>query len=182
MPVVYKLRVRLVDWSAGCYHEATVGRSMSVVTADLYDELGESIQSVPTQFRAFGARSAFDGPIRTVRCFEDNALLKATVSTPGGGAVLVVDGGGSIARALMGDMIAEIAASNGWAGVVINGAIRDQKAINEIEIGVKALGTNPRKSTKTGEGEVDVTLQFGDVTFRVGAHLYSDEDGILVER
>jgi regulator of ribonuclease activity A len=155
---------------------------MSVVTADLYDELGESIQSVPIQFRRFGAHAAFDGPVRTVRCFEDNALLKATVSTPGDGAVLVVDGGGSFERALMGDMIAEIAVQNGWAGVVINGVIRDGVAISSLELGVKALGTNPRKSTKTGEGEVDVTLEFGGVVFRVGAHLYSDEDGILVER
>lgn len=155
---------------------------MSVVTADLYDELGEDIQSVPIQFRSFGSRTAFDGPIRTVRCFEDNALLKATVSTPGDGAVLVVDGGGSLERALMGDMIAEIASSNGWAGAVIFGVVRDQNAINGIEIGVKALGTNPRKSTKTGAGEADITLEFGGVTFRVGAHLYSDEDGILVER
>lgn len=155
---------------------------MSVVTADLYDELGEGIQSVPIQFHRYGARTAFDGPIRTVRCFEDNALLKATVSTPGEGAVLVVDGGGSLERALMGDMIAEIAVQNGWAGVVINGVIRDGVAISSLDLGVKALGTNPRKSSKTGEGEIDVPLEFGGVTFRVGAHLYSDEDGILVER
>lgn len=155
---------------------------MSVVTADLYDELGEDIQSLPVQFCSFGARNAFDGPIRTVRCFEDNALLKATVSTPGEGAVLVVDGGGSVNRALMGDMIAEIAVANGWAGAVIYGAIRDQVAINGLDLGVKALGTNPRKSTKNGDGEVDVTLEFGGVVFHVGAHLYSDEDGILVER
>lgn len=155
---------------------------MSVVTADLFDELGESIQSVPMQFRSFGARAAFDGPIRTVRCFEDNALLKATLSTPGNGAVLVIDGGGSLETALMGDMIAELAVTNGWAGAVIHGAIRDQKVINTLDIGVKALGSNPRKSTKTGAGELDVTLEFAGTTFRVGAHLYSDEDGILVER
>ena len=155
---------------------------MSVVTADLFDELGESIQSVPIQFRSFGLRAAFDGPIRTVRCFEDNALLKATLSTPGNGAVLVSDGGGSLQSALMGDMIAALAVEHGWAGAVILGAIRDQNEINKLDLGVKALGTNPRKSAKTGAGELDVTLEFGGVTFRVGAHLYSDEDGILVER
>ena len=155
---------------------------MSVVTADLFDELGEAIQAVPMQFRSFGARTAFDGPIRTVRCFEDNALLKATLSTPGNGAVLVIDGGGSLETALMGDMIAELAVANGWAGAVIHGAIRDQKEINKLDLGVKALGSNPRKSTKTGAGELDVTLEFAGVTFKVGAHLYSDEDGILVER
>lgn len=155
---------------------------MSVVTADLYDELEEAIQSVPMQFRSFGARAAFDGPIRTVRCFEDNALVKATLSTPGNGAVLVIDGGGSLETALMGDMIAELAVDNGWAGAVIHGAIRDQMVINKLDLGVKALGSNPRKSTKTGAGELDVTLEFAGTIFRVGAHLYSDEDGILVER
>lgn len=155
---------------------------MPIVTADLYDELEESVQSLPLQLRSFGGRTAFDGPIRTVRCFEDNALVKATLATPGNGAVLVVDGGGSVSRALMGDMIAESAVANGWAGVVIHGAIRDQVAINGLDLGVKALGSNPRKSTKEGTGKVDVTLEFGGVIFRVGAHLYSDEDGILVER
>ena len=154
---------------------------MTTTTADLYDELGEAIQSVPLQFGLYGAHAAFEGPIRTVRCFEDNALLKSIVSTPGDGAVLVVDGGGSLERALMGDMIAKIASDNGWAGVVINGAIRDRVPIAQIEIGVKALGTNPRKSTKTGAGEADIVVEFGGVTFRPGARLYSDEDGILVE-
>lgn len=151
-------------------------------TADLYDELGETVQSVPVQFQLHGGVARFEGPVRTVRCFEDNALLKSIVSTPGDGAVLVVDGGGSLERALMGDMIAQIAADNGWAGVVIHGAVRDRVALAEIPIGIKALGTNPRKSTKTGAGEADVEVAFGGVTFRPGARLWSDEDGILVER
>lgn len=155
---------------------------MTVSTADLYDEREEGIQSLALQFRSFGALTAFDGRIRTIRCFEDNALVKATLATPGDGAVLVVDGGGSLRTALMGDMIAESAVASGWAGVVINGAIRDSVAINGLALGVKALGTNPRKSSKRGDGEIDATLEFGGVTFRVGAHLYSDEDGILVER
>jgi regulator of ribonuclease activity A len=155
---------------------------MTTNTADLYDELGEEIQSLPLQLQNLGGRPKFEGPIRTVRCFEDNALLKSVVSGPGQGDVLVVDGGGSVSRALMGDMIAKIAADNGWAGVVIHGAIRDRVAISQIPIGVKALGTNPRKSTKTGAGESDVVLEFGGVTFRPGARLFSDEDGILVER
>ena len=155
---------------------------MPVATADLYDELGESIQSLPMQLHSFGARTAFDGPIRTVRCFEDNALVKTILASPGAGSVLVVDGGGSLNTALMGDLIAASAVANGWAGVVIHGAIRDSVAIGSLDLGVKALGTNPRKSAKDGNGEVDVTLEFGGVVFRVGAHLYSDEDGILVER
>lgn len=155
---------------------------MTVITADLYDEHGEDLQSVALQFLSLGGVKAFTGPIRTVRCFEDNALLKATVSTPGNGAVLVVDGQGSLNRALMGDMIARIAADNGWAGVVINGAVRDRSVLADIPLGVKALGSNPRKSTKTGEGDADVELIFSGVTFTPGATIYCDDDGILVTR
>ncbi|MDQ0644527.1 ribonuclease E activity regulator RraA [Microbacterium murale] len=155
---------------------------MTKATADLYDEFGDELQSLPVQFLSFGRRTAFDGPIRTIRCVEDNALVKTILATPGDGAVLVVDGGGSLQTALMGDMIAESAVANGWAGVVINGAIRDSVAINGLDLGVKALGTNPRKSAKLGAGEVDVDVSFGGVVFHVGAHLHSDADGILVER
>lgn len=155
---------------------------MSIATADLYDERGEQLQSLPLQMRSFGAHARFNGPIRTVRCFEDNALLKSVLSTPGEGAVLVIDGAGSLQTALMGDIIAALAVENGWAGAVINGPIRDSAAIDKLAIGVKALGTNPRKSAKTGAGEADVVVEFGGVTFRPGAHLWSDEDGVLVER
>ncbi len=155
---------------------------MTKATADIYDEFGEELQSLPLQLRSFGGRAAFDGPIRTIRCHEDNALVKTMLATAGNGAVLVVDGGGSLNTALMGDVIAASAVANGWAGVVINGAIRDSIAIDDLDLGVKALGTNPRKSAKLGVGEVDVDVSFGGVLFRVGAHLYSDEDGILVER
>ncbi|MFJ3474555.1 ribonuclease E activity regulator RraA [Microbacterium maritypicum] len=155
---------------------------MPVATADLYDQLGEGIQSLSLQLRSFGRRTAFDGPIRTVRCFEDNAIVKSVLASPGAGAVLVVDGAGSLETALMGDLIAASAVANGWAGVVINGAIRDSVAIDALDLGVKALGTNPRKSAKLGTGEHDVTLVISGVVFRPGARLYSDEDGILVER
>lgn len=154
----------------------------TVNTADLYDDRGEDIQSIAIQFQSLGGKSHFSGPARTVRCFEDNALLKSIVSTAGDGAVLVVDGGGSLSRALMGDMIAEIAVSNGWAGVVINGAIRDREAISRLPLGVKALGSNPRKSTKTGAGEADVALTLDGVIVRPGAMVYCDPDGVLVDR
>jgi regulator of ribonuclease activity A len=154
----------------------------TVNTADLYDDRGEDIQSIAIQFQSLGGKTHFSGPARTVRCFEDNALLKSVVSTAGGGAVLVVDGGGSLSRALMGDMIAEIAVANGWAGVVINGAIRDREAISRLPLGVKALGSNPRKSTKTGAGEADVELTLDGVTVRPGAMVYCDPDGVLVDR
>ena len=149
-------------------------------TADLYDEHGERLQSCDTQFRRFGARARFTGTVTTVRCFEDNALLKSVLSEPGAGKVLVVDGNASVHCALMGDLIAALAAGNGWEGAVINGAVRDVAALEEIDLGVKALGSNPRKSTKTGAGERDVPLTFGGCTFTPGAVLYSDEDGVVV--
>ena len=151
-------------------------------TADLYDVHGDSLQSLPLQLRSFGGRARFEGPIRTVRCFQDNALLKSVLSSPGDGAVLVVDGAGSYDTALMGDMIAQLAVDNGWAGVVIHGCVRDSAVIATMPLGVKALGTNPRKSGKEGTGEVDVDVVFGGVRFRPGARLHADEDGVLVER
>ena len=150
-------------------------------TADLYDGRGEELASVSLQFQDLGGHAAFTGPIRTIRCLEDNALVKSTLNSPGDGAVLVVDGAGSLNTALMGDMIGEAAVSNGWAGVVINGAIRDRAALAKLPLGIKALGSNPRKSAKDGVGEVDVPVEFGGVTFRPGAVLFADEDGILVE-
>ncbi|MEU6410091.1 ribonuclease E activity regulator RraA [Microbispora sp. NPDC046933] len=153
---------------------------MSFATADLYDAHGDALRSCVTQFRSYGSRTRFSGRISTTRCLEDNALVKQVLATPGEGRVLVVDGGGSLRTALLGDMIAASAVENGWAGVVINGAVRDTAALAGLDLGVKALGANPRKSAKTGLGEVDVPVTFGDVTFSPGEWLYSDEDGILV--
>ena len=153
-----------------------------ISTADLYDQHGDALQSLPLQLRSFGAVTQFEGPVRTVRCFQDNALVKQLLATPGDGAVLVIDGAGSLQTALMGDMIAQSAVDAGWAGVVIHGCVRDSVALRGMSLGVKALGTNPRKSAKEGLGEVDVPVEFGGVVFRPGARLYADEDGILVER
>ncbi|MDH6237724.1 ribonuclease E activity regulator RraA [Cryobacterium sp. CG_9.6] len=155
---------------------------MTLVTADLYDEHEEALQSVSLQFQNLGGRARFSGAIRTVTCFEDNALIKSILAAPGEGSVLVVDGAGSLNSALMGDMIAESAVANGWAGVVINGAIRDRVALSHLDLGVKALGSNPRKSSKTGSGEADTVVAFAGVTFTPGRTIYCDEDGILVER
>lgn len=155
--------------------------SERISTADLYDERGEELQSVSTQFLNLGGNAWFSGPIRTVRCHRDNALLKSILSTPGNGAVLVIDGGGALESALVGDMIAKLGVDNGWAGVIVNGVIRDRVEIATLPIGLKALGSNPQKSAKTGAGEADVQVTFGGVTFRPGAMLFSDEDGILVE-
>lgn len=149
-------------------------------TADLVDDIGPDVRSCDVQFRQFGGRAEFTGPISTVRCFQDNALLKSVLSQPGHGGVLVVDGDGSLHTALVGDLIAELARSNGWAGLVVNGAVRDAAALRGIDIGIKALGTNPRKSTKTGAGERDVDVTLGGVTFTPGDVAYSDDDGIVV--
>jgi regulator of ribonuclease activity A len=149
-------------------------------TADLVDDLGPEVRSCDTQFRQYGGRTMFAGLIHTVRCFEDNALLKSVLSEPGDGGVLVVDGGASMHCALVGDVIAGLGETNGWAGIILNGVVRDSAALRTIGIGIKALGTNPRKSTKTGAGERDVELEFGGIRFVPGEITYSDEDGIVV--
>lgn len=149
-------------------------------TADLVDDIGPEVRSCDTQFRQFGGRSQFAGPITTVKCFQDNALLKSVLSQPGNGGVLVIDGDGSLHSALVGDVIAGLGVDNGWVGLIINGAVRDAATLRTLDIGIKALGTNPRKSGKTGEGERDLPVVFGGVTFTPGEIAYSDDDGIVV--
>jgi regulator of ribonuclease activity A len=149
-------------------------------TADLVDEIGADVRSCDLQLRQFGGRDIFAGPVVTVRCFQDNALLKSILSEPGGGAVLVIDGDASVHTALVGDLIAELGRANGWAGLIVNGAVRDAATLRTLDIGIKALGTNPRKSTKTGAGERDVPVSFGGVTFHPGDIAFSDDDGIVL--
>jgi regulator of ribonuclease activity A len=120
--------------------------------------------------------------VSTVRCHRDNALVKAALAEPSEGRVLVVDGGASLESALMGDLIAASAVANGWAGVVIHGAVRDVAALRELPLGALALGSNPRKSAKDGVGDRDVTVSFGGVDFVPGPRLWADEDGILATR
>ncbi|MGO4618141.1 ribonuclease E activity regulator RraA [Nocardia sp. 2YAB30] len=151
-----------------------------VATADLADEIGPEIRSCDTQFLEFGGREAFSGRITTIRCFQDNLLVKQTLAEQGEGKVLVVDGGASVHTALVGDIIAGRGVENGWAGVIVNGAVRDSAILRSLDIGIKALGTNPRKSTQTGSGDRDVPVEFGGVTFIPGDMLYSDNDGVVV--
>lgn len=151
-------------------------------TSDLIDDFGDELQSCETQFRQYGARARFAGPIATVRCFRDNALVRSRLGDSGEGRVLVVDGGASLSSALLGDMIAGAAVRNGWSGVVINGAVRDVAALRTLELGIKALGCNPRRSAKDRAGEVDVPVLFGGAEFRPGDWLYADEDGIVIAR
>jgi regulator of ribonuclease activity A len=149
-------------------------------TADLVDDIGAGVRSCDLQFRQFGGISEFAGPIATVRCFQDNALLKSVLSEPGDGRVLVVDGGGSLHTALVGDVIADLGRTNGWSGLIINGAVRDAATLRTLRIGIKALGTNPRKSEKTGAGQRDLVICFGGVDFCPGDLAFSDDDGIVV--
>jgi len=149
-------------------------------TADLADDHGEDIRSCDLQFQQFGRRTHFSGRIATVRSGEDNVLIREMLGQPAAGRVLVADGGGHLHRALMGDEMAKLAIDNGWAGVVINGAVRDAAVLADMDISIKALGTNPRKSLKQRTGEVGVPVEFGGVTFADGEFLVSDEDGIVV--
>jgi regulator of ribonuclease activity A len=149
-------------------------------TADLLDAHGDRAAVCETVFSQFGGLQAFAGEIATVRSHEDNVLLRQRVGEPGDGRVLVVDGGGSLRCALVGDNIAGLALEHGWAGLVIHGCVRDSAALAGLPLGVTALGTHPRASGKNGIGEVDVPVTFGGVTFRPGAHVASDLDGIVV--
>jgi regulator of ribonuclease activity A len=149
-----------------------------MTTSDLFDA-HPGAASCETQLRQFGGVRNFSGRVATVRCYEDNVLLRASVSEPGDGRVLVVDGGGSFQCALLGDNIAELAVANGWAGIVVNGCVRDVVALAELPIGIKALGTNPRPSGKAGAGEVDVPVTFGGAEFAPGAMLHADDDGVI---
>ena len=149
-------------------------------TTDLFDEFEDEVQTCSTQFRDFGTVRRFSGPVRTVRCYRDNQLFRALLDEQGDGAVVVVDGGGALESALMGDIIASKGITNGWAGCVIYGAVRDSAELANLAFGIKALGTNPAKSSKKGEGAVDVPVEFGGVRFEPGLWVYCDEDGVLV--
>ena len=149
-------------------------------TADLIDEFQDELQSCEIQFRNYGGRANFWGPCRTVKCQNDNVLLKKILEEPADGHVLVVDGGGALSSALMGDIIAGIGNRNNWSGVIINGAVRDTVELSEIDFGVKALGSNPWKSEKKGSGSVDIELRIGNITVKPGHWVYCDADGIVV--
>lgn len=148
--------------------------------ADLYDEHGDALQVLEIQLLSFGLHARFQGPISTCKVYEDNTLVRAALEEAGDGRILVVDGGASLRCALVGDKLAELGVDNGWAGIVVSGCIRDSAAIKSMQFGIKALGTNPRKSVKAGAGSRDVPVAFGGVRFEPGAYLYADEDGVLV--
>jgi len=153
---------------------------MSFYTADICDANETEVRTTEPVFSVFGERVAFGGPIRTLRVYEDNSLVKEALASAGDGAVLVVDGGASTRCALLGGNLAEMASANGWAGLIINGCIRDTHEINACDIGVRALGTCPRKSEKRGEGNRDVVLSFAGTDFRPGEYVFCDQDGVIV--
>ena len=150
-----------------------------LATCDIMDKHPE-LSSCDLQFQRFGRKVAIAGQVRTVKVYEDNTFVRQVLSEPGKGQVLVVDGGGSLHTALVGDMIAKLGQDNGWSGVIVYGAIRDSEQINAMDFALKALGTNPRKSGKHNHGLIDVPVMFGNTEFRPGQFLYSDADGIVV--
>ena len=154
----------------------------SLKTADLYDEYGNDLSICEPIFGDFGGHIDFHGRIRTLKCFEDNSKVREMLGEPGNGDVLVVDAGGSMRCAMLGDLLAEKAVKNGWAGVVMYGCIRDSAEIAEMALGVKAMATHPAKSEKKGVGEPDVPVTFAGVSFNPGEYLYADSDGIVVSK
>jgi regulator of ribonuclease activity A len=157
---------------------------MTFKTPDLCDQyednIGKTLRVVAPMFQRYGGRTTFSGEIVTLKLFEDNTLVREVLGESGKGKVLVIDGGGSLRCALVGDQLAILAQKNGWEGIVVYGCIRDSGDINQIDIGVRALNTHPQKSIKRGVGERNLAVTFGGVTFNAGEFLYADEDGVLV--
>ena len=153
---------------------------MAFSTCDRYDQFEAEARVPVTPLCNFGGRKAFHGTAVTVKCFEDNSRIKELVSTAGSGKVLVIDGGESRRCALLGDLVAKEAADNGWEGLIVFGCVRDTKALSELNIGVKAMGCIPRKSTRRGEGSTNIVINAGGVLVQPGDGVIADEDGILV--
>lgn len=153
---------------------------MSFKTADLCDQFGDEVQVTEPLLQDFGGKITFGGPVVTIDVFEDNGLVRQQLEEAGEGRVLVVDGGGSLLTALLGDQLATLASQNGWAGLIIHGCIRDVEAVAKIPIGVKALNTCPRSSKEEGRGTTNRPVHFAGVTFRPDQYLYADRDGVII--
>lgn len=161
---------------------AEAGRVAS--TCDLCDlhkhDSSGSFRVLPPVFNSYGRRMRFAGPISTVKCFEDNTAVKAALEEPGRGRVLVVDGGGSLRRALVGGNIAASAAVNGWAGIVVDGCVRDGAELAATDLGIRALALMPMPTDRKNQGLRDGVLSIQGITVRPGEWLVADEDGIVV--
>lgn len=153
---------------------------MHFATSDLCDAHEGKVSIAAPIFRSYGGRVAFHGPIATLKLFEDNGLVRQRLETPGNGRVLVIDGGGSLRCALLGDQLAALAIKNGWTGIVVWGCIRDSAAIGQMDLGVLALATHPQKTVKKNLGEANIPVSFAGITFRPGEWLYADADGLVV--
>ncbi|HNP01615.1 MAG TPA: ribonuclease E activity regulator RraA [Agitococcus sp.] len=149
------------------------------VTPDLCDAY-PLVRVLTPMFKNFGGRKSFGGQVVTVKCFEDNSRVKELLATEGTGKVLVVDGGGSLRCALLGDMIGESAVKYGWEGVIIYGCVRDVDALAQLDLGVQALAAMPLKSVRKGVGEVGLSLSFGGVIIENGEYIYADNNGVIV--
>jgi len=150
------------------------------VTCDLCDDNPDVVKVVEPMFKNYGGKKIFGGEIVTVKCFEDNSVVKELCSSDGIGKVMVVDGGGSLRKALLGDMIAESAAKNGWEGIIIFGCIRDVDAVSATNLGVQALNCIPLKTERRGIGDKNIPITFGGVTFNPGEYIYADNNGVIV--
>ncbi|MBL0712659.1 MAG: ribonuclease E activity regulator RraA [Desulfosarcina sp.] len=151
-----------------------------IATADLCDAHADQLQITRPEFRSYGGQRSFGGRIHTVQVFKDNVLVRRQLEQTVTDAVLVIDGGGSLECALVGDILAGLAVQNGWQGIVVNGCIRDATAIAALPIGIRALNTHPLKSGKRGQGQENLPVTFAGVTFRPGEYLYADDDGMVV--
>ena len=153
---------------------------MNEATSDVSDKLHPDVQYLEQVYKSYGAKTSFSGRIITVKCYEDNSLVETALRTNGKDSVLVIDAGGSMNCAMLGDKRATDAINNEWEGILVHGLIRDSATINRMEIGVRALGVCPLKSIKKGVGDSNLIVNFSGVTFNPGEYLYADEDGVIV--
>ncbi len=155
-------------------------KTMNKATSDVSDKLHPNVQYLEPVYKSYGAKTSFSGRIVTVKCYEDNSLVETALRTNGKDSILVIDAGGSMNCAMLGDKRVTDAINNEWEGILVYGLIRDSATINKMEIGVRALGVCPLKSVKNGTGDSNLTVNFSGVTFTPGQYLYADEDGVIV--
>jgi len=159
-----------------------MGRIMTKSTCDISDKLHPNVQYLEPIYKSYGAKTAFSGRIVTIKCFEDNSLVEEALKTNGKDSVLVIDAGGSMNCAMLGDKRVTDAINNKWEGIIVNGVIRDSAVINKMPIGIRSLGVCPLKSVKKGAGNNNLIVNFSNVEFTPNQYLYADEDGVIVTK
>ena len=155
-------------------------KTMNETTSDISDKLHPDVQYLEPVYKSYGAKTSFSGRIITIKCYEDNSLVEEALKTNGKASVLVIDAGGSMNCAMLGDKRAANAIKNKWEGILVHGLIRDSATINRMDIGIRALGVCPLKSIKKGVGDSNLVVNFSGATFTPGEYLYADEDGVIV--